>query len=160
NGGSSLDGHNPSAVVYNNHLDVFITGHDGNLYDHWEGGGSWHFSNHHNGGGGFHGTPAALVYSNSLHVFLQGDDGNLYAPFWDGAAWHTDNHEAGDGGFTINRPSDHLEGAPTVVSYNGDLHVFAVVTTFANPPGEYSSTTLWDHYWHWDSWTWDDHGTL
>lgn len=149
NGGAHLTGQQPSAVVYNGNLHVFVIGrNDGNLYDHWWDGGRWHFDNHRNGGAAltWWGTPAPVVYGGTLHVFAHGLDGNLYDHYWDGAAWHFDNHGRGGGTYGF-------EGSPSVIVYHGDLHVF-VSTKRAYTYGVV--TELWDHYWN-GSWHWDNH---
>jgi hypothetical protein len=160
NGGSSLASHTASAITYNNDLHVFVTGQDGNLYDHWWDGGGWHFDNRGQGGsGGFrYATPAAIVYNGTLHVYLRGWDLNLYDYHTDGTQSYLDNHGAGNTFDSWRWGGARVESDPAVVVFNGNLHVFVAEDMGVVENGVWGHD-LWDHWWN-GGWNWDDNGSV
>jgi surface antigen len=119
-GGSGGSGANtlarPAAIAFNNALNVFIRGGDGNIYAQYWDGARW--SGYTSIGGGMAGDPALIVNNNALSVFARGNDGQIYTKANNGSGW---NGWVGLGGTT-------MKGNPSVVQYGSEVDVFALGT--------------------------------
>jgi hypothetical protein len=82
----------PVTAVWSNsqHLDLFVTGHDGRVMSTWwEAAKSWQpwFAIHPESGIGAPGQPVTAVWSNPQHLdlFITGRDGRVMSTWWEGA---------------------------------------------------------------------------
>jgi hypothetical protein len=129
-------------------LQVWATGDDGNLYNHYYDG-AWHWANHGNDGVNVVGTPAVTVYddpvsgAHELQVWVVGADGHLYNRYYDGS-WNWVDHGT-DGSNFYGSPAVTVYDDP--VSGTHQLQVWAVGT----------NGDLYNHYFD-GAWNWSDHG--
>lgn len=104
----------PAAISFNNALNVFIRGGDGQIYAQYWNGTAW--SGYTSIGSGMASDPALIVNSGALSVFARGNDGQIYTKYNNGSGWSS----------WASLGSTTMRGNPRVIQYGSEVDVFAL----------------------------------
>jgi hypothetical protein len=135
----------PSIVTYNGQIHVFAEGKDENgaanrmIYHKWYASGAG-WSGWTQVGSCCATAPVATVYNDSLQLFAR-DTGtkhliSAWCHFCDNTDWHFGDLGGG------------ISGTPSVVTYNGQIHVFAEGINSAGLPNTTIYHKWYDNGWH------------
>jgi surface antigen len=106
----------PAVAVYNDALNVFIRGGNGQIYHQYWTGNNW--SGFSSLGGNMASNPTLIENQGALNIFARGIDGQIYTKYFTGSGW-TDWNSMG---------SQTMLGNPHVTRYGDEIDVFALGT--------------------------------
>ncbi len=116
NSSSGSTGSKPAPILFNNTLNIFTRGGDGQIYTQYWTGTQW--TGYSSLGGNMISNPAVIVNGNALNIFAIGQDGRVYTQFFNGTGW--------SGWSSLG--SQQMQGDVSVIKYGTELDVFALGT--------------------------------
>jgi hypothetical protein len=136
------------------HLDVFVTGSDGNLYERmWTGSDwTWLFRGMPVGSNGLIASPSVIPYFGGadtahFYVFAMGNSGHLY--IYVEADWGGWYDQGAPPGITLSTYDTPSPTSDSLFWPYGQVYAF-IRDTQGN---------LWANHWNGSGWSWDLHGT-